>query len=98
MASISTALVIGAGAGSRQIDFSNGVDQLSGLGTYLNFENLAAANANGQLSVIAGDGTTSIVTGSRIDQVDAGLADQGVTIATGASGDAIIGSAHNDSD
>jgi Ca2+-binding RTX toxin-like protein len=90
-------LVIGAGAGSRQIDFSNVVDQLSGLGTYLNFENLAAANANGQLSVIAGDGTTSIVTGSRIDQVDAGLADQGVTIATGASGDAIIGSAHNDS-
>ena len=90
------ALVIGLGAGSRQIDFSNGLDQLSGVGTYLNFENLAAADANGQLSVIASTDTTSIVTGSKIDQVDAGLAAQGVHIATGASGDAIIGSAHND--
>jgi Ca2+-binding RTX toxin-like protein len=90
-------LVIGAGAGSRQLDFSNGVDQLSGFGTYLNFENLQADAANGTLSVIAGHGTTSIVTGSKIDQVDAGLADQGVSISTGASGDSVIGSAHNDS-
>ena len=89
-------LVIGLGAGSRQTDFSNLVDQLSGVGTYLNFENLSAAQANGQLSVIAGDHTTSIVTGTRIDQVDAGFADQGVSIATGASGDAVIGSVHGD--
>ncbi len=89
-------LVIGAGAGSRQIDFSNSGDQLSGAGVYLNFENLSAADANGQLSVIAGSDTTSIITGSKIDQVDAGLASHGVSIATGASGDAIIGSAHND--
>ena len=89
-------LVIGLGAGSRQIDFSNIVDQLSGVGSYLNFENLSAALANGQLSVIAGDHTTSIVTGTRIDQVDAGFADQGVSIAAGASGDAVIGSTHND--
>ena len=90
------ALVIGLGAGSRQIDFSNFVDQLSGAGTYRNFENLLAADANGQLSVIAGDGTTAIVTGTRIDQIDAGFADQGVSIAAGASGDAVIGSAHGD--
>ncbi|MBX9608762.1 MAG: hypothetical protein K2Y51_21255 [Gammaproteobacteria bacterium] len=89
-------LVIGAGAGTRQVDFSNLIDQLSGDGTYLDFENLNAASATGQLSVIAGSGTTSISTGSRIDQVDAGLAAQGVTISTGASGDAIIASDHDD--
>ena len=46
--------------------------------------------------MIAGDATTSVTTGSKIDQVDAGFADQGVSITTGASGDAVIGSAHGD--
>ncbi len=85
----SDTLEIGSGFGALSIDLSVlGADQVSGTGTFQNFEHVAASAANGSLTVtdLAGQ-ANNIATGSAGDIIIVSDSNVGGSIDAGASGD-----------
>ncbi|MBM9890265.1 MULTISPECIES: beta strand repeat-containing protein, partial [Deefgea] len=92
-------LVIGAGSNSVpfvQMEFGSDTDQIAGAGTYTGFENLDSTAYTGSITFSAGSGTTSVLTGSGNDLIDASAADQAVAINAGNGNNNIQGSRFGD--
>jgi Ca2+-binding RTX toxin-like protein len=92
-----TDTLIYSGSLARLIDFSGTTSQIDpDVGVWLNFENLSAPTARGQLTVVAGAGTTAITAGRSSDYIDASRAAQGVAIDGGQGTNTVLGSDYGD--